>query len=63
MSCTRNAPTDGTPQTISAQVTTAEINAFEQQVGPDPFTASVTCGSIEVVSDEPEYIDCAGPQD
>ncbi len=63
LSCTRNAPTDGTPQTISAQVATAQVAAFEQQVGPDPFTASVTCGSIEVVSDEEQNISCPGPQD
>ncbi|MGD0526194.1 MAG: hypothetical protein ABSE49_13670 [Polyangiaceae bacterium] len=64
MTCTRNAPTDGTPQTIAAQVATAQIAAFEQQVGPDPFTASVTCGSIEVISDEEQNIvTCPGEQD
>ena len=57
LSCTRDAPTDGSPQTISVDVETPQLGAFEQAAGGTMFTVSVTCGTVGVLTDDPQGVE------
>lgn len=57
VSCTRSAPTDGSPQALALDIEGApQLAAFEQAAGGTTFTVSITCGTLGVVTDDPQSV-------